>query len=100
MVISATTSLITIVLQEYHDKIIRGHVGFLHTYKIINHDLYWSMMKKSVKLHADHYPTYQQQKVSSLSLVGLLQPLPILTRYGKISQWIRHYPYPMTTIVY
>lgn len=54
--------------------------GFLKTLKRLTTQYFWPKMKQDVHLFVQQYLTCQQQKYETLSLVGLLQPLPIPTR--------------------
>lgn len=69
--------LIEMMLQEYHNTGVGGHLGFLKTYKWNAWDVHWRGIKKDVKAFVDSCNVCQQNKYMSLSLQGLLQPLPI-----------------------
>lgn len=53
LVISKTSSLIPTILHTYHDSILEGHLGFLHTDKRLTADLYWEGMKMDVKKYIE-----------------------------------------------
>ena len=73
----SSSKLISVLLQAYHDSAMGSHMGFLRSYQKIQENFYWKGMKKDVKKHADQCYICQTHKLSSLALVGLLQPLPI-----------------------
>lgn len=72
------SNLIPWVLQEFHAGIIRGHSGFLRTYRRIIAGLYWSSMKNDIRKFVESCEACQRNKLQSLSLAGLLLPLPVL----------------------
>lgn len=45
LVIAKTSSLIPNVMHTYHDSVLRGHLGFLRTYKRLTGELFWEGMK-------------------------------------------------------
>ena len=49
LVISQSSKLIPQVLHSYQDSAVRGHSGFLRTYKRIAGELYWKGMKTVIK---------------------------------------------------
>ncbi|KAD4981913.1 hypothetical protein E3N88_18584 [Mikania micrantha] len=80
LVIPNISSLKLQLLQEDHDTPMGGHGGFLKTYKRLSLQYYWPQMKQSVRKFVEDCVICQQQKYSTLSPAGLLQPLPIPNR--------------------
>ncbi|KAA0032325.1 Ty3/gypsy retrotransposon protein [Cucumis melo var. makuwa] len=80
LVLSKTSSFIPTILHTFHDSVIGGHSGQLHTYKRIAAELFWEGMKNDIKQYVDQCHVCQQNKVQALSPVRLLQPLPIPNR--------------------
>jgi len=79
LVISKHSKWIPKFLQEFHDSKIGGHSGFFRTYKRISEVLFWEGMKRTVMEYVRQCEVCQRNKHSTLSLAGLLQPLPIPT---------------------
>ncbi|KAA0047330.1 Transposon Ty3-G Gag-Pol polyprotein [Cucumis melo var. makuwa] len=77
LVISKTSSLIPVMLNTFHDSVVRGHSCFLRTYKRIASELYWEGMKSDVKKHCESCLICQCNKSMALSPAGLLVPLEI-----------------------
>lgn len=77
LVLSKTSSLIPLMLQEFHTTPHGGHSGFLRTYRRLASNLYWVGMKATVQAFVRSCDTCQRQKYSASSPAGLLQPLPI-----------------------
>lgn len=68
---------IPIILREYHDGEMGGHSVILKTIKRIQQIFHWPKMKDDVRKHVDECNVCQTQKYSTLSPVGLLQPIPL-----------------------
>jgi len=77
LVLSASSPLIPLILEEFHASPTGGHSGFLRTYKRVVGNLYWVGMKKRVQEFVKQCDICQRQKYAATSPVGLLQPLPI-----------------------
>lgn len=88
LVISKTSKLIPMFLHTYHDSVFGGHSGFLRTYKRLTGELYWEGMKQDVKKYCEECIICQRNKTLVLSPVGLLTPLEVPNRVGKIFPWI------------
>lgn len=68
------------LLGEYHDNSpLTGHDGDFKTYQRLAQEWYWPGMQRQNQQYVRVCTVCQQNKVSSLSLAGLLQPLPIPT---------------------
>ncbi|MCH79728.1 Ty3/gypsy retrotransposon protein, partial [Trifolium medium] len=77
MVISRTSKLIPILLDEFHATSQGGHSGFYKTYRRIAANIYWIGMKNAVQEYVRQCDVCQRQKYIATSPGGLLQPLPI-----------------------
>lgn len=77
LVVPKSSSLPTTLMMEYHTSPVGGHSGIFKTYQRIAAEWYWQGMKKDVTQYVQGCSVCQQQKTSSLSPAGLLQPLPI-----------------------
>lgn len=77
IVLSRKSALIPTILHTYHDSVVGGHSGFLRTYKCLTGELFWKNMKKDVQDYVAKCQVCQTHKANSVTLAGLLQPLPI-----------------------
>ncbi|GKB03805.1 transposon Tf2-1 polyprotein, partial [Tanacetum coccineum] len=77
LVIPATSPWISQLLEEFHSSPNGGHSGFYRTYRRLASIIYWLGITKSVREFFRACDTCQRYKSSTLSPVGLLQPLPI-----------------------
>lgn len=75
--------LIDTLLHEYHDSPLGRHSGSLKTYKHLAADWFWPGMRKGMADYVQACTICQQQKTSTLSPAGLLQPLPIPEQVGE-----------------
>lgn len=80
LVIPNNRELVTSLLKEYHDSLLGGHSGSLKTYKRLAAEWFWPGMRKGITDYVQACTICQQQKTSTLSPAGLLQPLPIPER--------------------
>lgn len=80
LVIPSKPSLVDHLLREYHDTPLGGHSGDFKTYQRLAQEWYWPGMRKRVQQYIQACDVCQQNKASSLSPAGLLQPLPIPNR--------------------
>ena len=77
LVIPKSSSVIPTLLSEFHNGAIGGHAGYLKTYKRLTSQFFWLGMKSDIKRHVTECQICQQNKLSTLSPAGLLQPLRI-----------------------
>ena len=68
---------IPVLLAEFHNFPIGGHLGFFRTYKRLAIVLYWEGMKQDVHKFVSECDTCLHNKYETLAPAGLLQPLPI-----------------------
>lgn len=77
MVLPKELPFIATLLREYHDGAVGGHAGTLKTYRQLATDWFWDRMKRMIASYMLACPVCQLNKTSTLSLEGLLQPLPV-----------------------
>lgn len=77
IVLPPKSILVTDLLREYHDTPLGGHSGDFKTYQRLAQEWFWPGMRKRVQQYVQACSVCQQNKASSLSPAGLLQPLPI-----------------------
>lgn len=77
VVIPHTSALILELMREYHDSPVDGHSGDLKTYLRLETDWWWQGMRKAVAVYVQECAVCQQNKNSTQSPPGLLQPLPL-----------------------
>ena len=77
LVLPKTSSLIPMLLQEFHASPIGGHSGYLRTYKRLAGLFYWKGIRRDVQKFVAACDVCQRNKSLALSPAGLLQPLPI-----------------------
>ena len=75
--LSATSQLIPLLLQEFHDTPSGGRAGIKRTLVRLIEKKIWLGMRQSVISYIAHYPICQQIKISTEVPVGLLQLLLI-----------------------
>ncbi|CAL1403011.1 unnamed protein product [Linum trigynum] len=80
IVLPPGSSMVTTVLQEYHDSPFGGHSGVERTLRRIQAQFYWPRMSQDVKDCVASCDTCQRVKASHLRPAGLLQPLPVPER--------------------
>jgi len=68
------------LLEQFHTSPIGGHEGAFKTFKRLSSEVYWKGMRKDVVEFLKGCQVCQQNKYSTLSPAGLLQPLPIPTK--------------------
>jgi hypothetical protein len=77
VVIAPNSDIIQQLLREFHDSPLGGHSGVLRTYKRLAQQFYWPSMARIVKEYVASCDVCQRVKSDTLSLAGLLQPLPV-----------------------
>ncbi|GAU16969.1 hypothetical protein TSUD_37270 [Trifolium subterraneum] len=80
LLLSAKSSMIPLLLTEFHATPQGGHSGFYRTYIRLAANVYWVGMKSTVQEFVKACDTCQRQKYLTSSPGGLLQPLPIPDR--------------------
>lgn len=78
VIVPPSSPLFSQLLREHHDMPKGGHLVVLCTYQRLARKFYWPTMHQIIKEYIAAYDIFQRVKSSSLSPVGLLQPLPIL----------------------
>ena len=68
------------LLKEFHDTLVAGHMGVARTYNALAQDYYWPGMHKSVVRYVNSCTTCQQNKATHEAPAGLARPLPIPER--------------------
>lgn len=66
-----------VILTELHDGKLGGHGGILKTQKRVGEIFYWTGMMTDIRRYVAACLVCQRSKYSTLSPVGLLQPLPV-----------------------
>ncbi|XP_019098184.1 PREDICTED: uncharacterized protein LOC109131560 [Camelina sativa] len=77
LVIPKTSTVIGLILKEFHDGKMGGHGGVLKTQKRISDMFYWSGTMQNIRQYVAACQVCQRYKYSTLAPRGLLQPLPI-----------------------
>lgn len=66
-----------VLLKEFHDIPISGHMGVARTYDALRRHYYWPHMHKSVQRYVTSCTTCQQNKATHEATAGLARPLPV-----------------------
>lgn len=77
IVIPPKSPLVHKLLTFYHDSPSGGHSGDLKTYLRMASEWYWAGMRRMVAQYVKECQVCQQNKASTQSPAGLLQPLPL-----------------------
>lgn len=74
-------------MREYHSSPLGGHAVVFKTCQRIAVEWFWRGMKKDITNFVQSCHVRQQNKMSTLSPAGLLQPLPILSTIWEDILW-------------
>lgn len=80
LVIPKGSSIIPSLLEQFYSSMIGDHEGVFKTYKQMSKELFWPGMKSVITEFVRQCTICQQNKYSTLSHVGLLVLLAILTK--------------------
>ena len=80
VVIPQNSSLISIILQEYHDGALGGHSGIAKTLDRISSNFYWPHMRNQIREYVLSCMICQQAETETKLPTGLLHPLPFPTQ--------------------
>ena len=75
IVLTKDSSLIPMLLQEFHDSGVGGHLGVFKTYMRVSREFYWQGMKRRIQQYVGVCAVCQEHKYLSMSPMGLFQPL-------------------------
>lgn len=79
-VIPRISKLLVNLIDEFHNSPIGRHSNKTKTYQRIAVELYWIGMRKDIIELVQNCTICQQNKHLAISLVGLLQPIPLFTQ--------------------
>ena len=77
LVIPNTSTLISVILQEFHASLLGGHSRITKTYKKVAAELYRLGMQQDIVRFVHECPVCQQSKYLATTPIGLLQPIPL-----------------------
>ena len=60
-----------------HTSPLGGHSGFLKTYHRVKKEFFWDGLKSDIQNFVAEFLVFQQNKVETIKIPGLLQPLSI-----------------------
>ena len=69
-----------VLLKEFHDTPISGHMGITRTHNAMAKQCYWQGMHKSIVHYINSCTTCQQNKATHDTPAGLARPLPVPER--------------------
>jgi hypothetical protein len=69
-----------LILREYHDSNLAGHLGMDKTYECLARNYWWPTMRNDVREYVRTCPSCQANKGANRKPIGLLHPLPIPER--------------------
>ncbi|MCH82791.1 hypothetical protein A2U01_0003603, partial [Trifolium medium] len=75
--LSPTSKFKSLLLHEFHETPVVGHVGVVKTLKRLSEKFYWDNMRQDVQLFLKQCVVCQTTKYCTLKPAGLLQPLPL-----------------------
>ena len=65
------------ILNDYHNSVVAGHMGYLRTYEVIHRHFYWPKMFKEIKNYIARCEECQKNKSTNQAPQGYLQPIPL-----------------------
>lgn len=72
MVLPRSSTIVPMLVKEFHDSPAGGHGGYLKTYKRISEEFFWEGMQMDIKKYIAKCPVCQQNKYEALYPAGLL----------------------------
>ena len=76
------------LISTYHDSPERGHPCADYTRRALEQAYWWPTMTKDVRHYVDRCDSCQRMKRSTQRLAGLIQPMPIPGREGRLRHWV------------
>lgn len=73
LAVPRASSMVPIIMREYHNSPVGGHGGFLRTFKRIFNEFFWVGMRRDIKQFVATCDVCQRNKYETLSPAGLLQ---------------------------
>jgi Integrase zinc binding domain len=67
-------------MQDAHDAIVKGHLGFEKCYQDLSRSFTWPSMRRDVKEYVRSRDSCQRNKPRNQLPIGLLNPLEVPTR--------------------
>lgn len=80
MVLPSSSQYKETIIREFHDTPVGGHSGILRTFKRLAANFLWLGMKKDMQYFVQQCDICQRNKSDSITLAGMLQPLPLPER--------------------
>ncbi|XP_042065700.1 uncharacterized protein LOC121809231 [Salvia splendens] len=77
IVVSQSSKLKRLLMEEHHCTPIAGHPGHERTFRLLSAGFYWTKLRKEVRDFVNACAVCQSTKYSTQKPAGLLQPLPV-----------------------